>query len=366
MSETTATPVTAAPAKKAPAAKPPKEETPVIRLDKDGRTLLLVSAIKRADENLGRPKGDKKETPEEFAAFTASVKRYGIIMPLIVRAIEGEANKYQLLAGERRLRAAKSLSLEEVPVTVYVGKASDKEIALLENAARRNLNPVQLAAALQDLIDSGMSKGKAGEALGLDNASVTQYLKLNQSNDDIKKHVTSGFYSFGAALKMEAIQASLSPDLVLEFQRKMKEKEEAIKARQAQAEAAKKSNLPKTPKPTAGKGGKDKNGNGKDAKDGRGKRAAGMGKSDVEQVAADFAKSNPKAAAQLKKAGIDPAATFNFGVTVETYFAGSGMDVREAFAELYEQLATGKFDGEAFAVAFDNLIAAATSGDSAE
>ncbi len=344
--------------KKAPAAKPVATEESPIRVDKDGRTLLNIKFIVRSDENLGRPQGEKKESPEDFAAFAATIKKYGIIQPLVVRALED--GKYQLIAGERRLRGAKQVGLTEVPVVQFSGKASDKEIALLENIARRSLNPVQVGAALQDLIDGGMSKGRAGESLGLDNASVTQYLKLNAASEETKKHVVSGFYSFGAALRMEAIQATLSPDLVLEFQRKLKEKEDKIKARQAQTEATKRGNLPKTPKPNAGKNG-DKSDKGE--KDGRGKRAAGMGKSDVEQVAADLAKNNPKAAAQLKKAGVDPAAGYNFSNIVETYFAGSGIPVRETFAEMYDNLVNGKMDGEAFSLGFDALVSAGSDED---
>ena len=328
--------------KKAAAKSEATEQESVVRTDKFGRQFIPLSAIEKAPENIGRPSaGAKREEPEKFQAFANVIKRVGIIYPLIVKPTENP-KKFFLLDGERRLRAAKANGMAEVPVIFYNGKATDKEIALMSNAARRDLNPVQLASALASLIADGMPKGKAGESLGLDNASVTQYLKLDAADEATKEKVVSGFYSFGALLTMEKVKAALDPSLVAEFQKRMAEKEANLKARQAQKENGKK--LPKTPKPEKGK---------------KGKEAKGVSASHVKETAAEMAKDNPKAAAQLKKAGIATSAVFDFTTTVETYFADSGDPAREAFADLYDQLVKGKIDGEAFAIAFDALIAPA-------
>ena len=90
---------------------------------------------------------------EKLAQLVQSVKAHGVLEPLLVRPIEGESDQYELVAGERRLRAAKAAGLEEVPVSTR--SFTDQEalqVALMENLQREDLNPVEETEAIMDLL----------------------------------------------------------------------------------------------------------------------------------------------------------------------------------------------------------------------
>ena len=92
--------------------------------------------------------------------LTASVRQHGILQPLLVRAIEG--NRYELVAGERRYRAAKSAQMENIPVIVKELSDDDAvEIAILENLQRQDLNPIEETEAILDLLSKRLGKPRA-------------------------------------------------------------------------------------------------------------------------------------------------------------------------------------------------------------
>ncbi len=127
-----------------------------------------------------------------------SIKIHGIIQPLIVVEARGQ---YQLVAGERRLRAAKTLGLKTVPAVVRsVTNQQKLELALVENVQRQNLNPLEKAHAYKQLIEEfGLTQEEVSKKVGQSRATVTNILRLLQLPDEIQKALGEGKISEGHA-----------------------------------------------------------------------------------------------------------------------------------------------------------------------
>src|SRR5690242_15692744 len=127
-----------------------------------------------------------------------SIRSQGIIQPVLVRRI---ADHYELIAGERRWRAARLAGLARVPVVVR--EVADKdllEIALIENIQRENLNPIEEAQAYQRLIENvGLTQEELAARVGRDRSYITNYLRLLKLPDDLQKLVIEGRLSTGHA-----------------------------------------------------------------------------------------------------------------------------------------------------------------------
>jgi len=132
---------------------------------------------------------------ESIAELAQSIKEKGVIQPLLVRR---KGDDYELIAGERRLRAAQSLGLKDVPVIVR--EASDQEsleLALIENIQREDLNPIEEARAYQYLIEKfNFTQERLGQALGRARVSVTNTLRLLKLPLDVQDEMRKGRISF--------------------------------------------------------------------------------------------------------------------------------------------------------------------------
>ena len=133
-----------------------------------------------------------------LATLAESIGTHGIVQPLLVRR-RGEG--FELIAGERRWRAAKIAGLERVPVLVK--DVADKdllEIALIENIQREDLNPIEEAQAYQRLIESvGLTQEALATRVGRDRSYITNYLRLLRLPDDLQQLVKDGQLSTGHA-----------------------------------------------------------------------------------------------------------------------------------------------------------------------
>lgn len=129
----------------------------------------------------------------EIDALAASIKRHGMLQPLVVRCdvITGD---YVLIAGERRLRAAKQLKLDSVPIRITTSKdeAANAEARLEENIRRVDLNPIEKAIAIQGLIEKGRTQKQVGELIGCTQAQVSNQLRLLQLPDPWRQLVIDG------------------------------------------------------------------------------------------------------------------------------------------------------------------------------
>ncbi len=130
--------------------------------------------------------------------LAASIREVGILQPLVVRSTEGG---FELIAGERRLRAAKEAGLDRVPVLIrQAGDNESVELALVENLQREDLNPLETAAAYQALMEGfGLTKEQLAHRLGKSRAAVTNTLRLAQLPDRITTLLADGKVTEGHA-----------------------------------------------------------------------------------------------------------------------------------------------------------------------
>lgn len=131
-------------------------------------------------------------------ALTESVRAVGILQPVVVRP---EGYEYVLVAGERRWRAAREVGLAEIPAMIReTDEAGSLTEALIENLQRENLNPLEEAAAFQQLDDEfGMSHAEIGKSVGRSRSSVTNTLRLLRLTPAIQKALAEGYLSAGHA-----------------------------------------------------------------------------------------------------------------------------------------------------------------------
>ena len=146
---------------------------PQTRPDDGGLRDLAVDLI-RPNEHQPR----KEFGGEALIALSESIRARGILQPLVVRPLGG--GEYELVAGERRLRAAKMAGLEQVPALVRETEGSDRlELALIENMAREDLNPVEEARACATLVeDLGITKEELGRRLGRSRVAISNLIRL--------------------------------------------------------------------------------------------------------------------------------------------------------------------------------------------
>src|SRR5918992_3050098 len=134
---------------------------------------------------------------ESLIALSESIKARGILQPLVVRPLPG--GEFELIAGERRLRAAKMADLEQVPALVREAGESDRlELALIENMAREDLNPVEEARACATLVeDLGITKEELGRRVGRSRAAISNLVRLLDLPDDALALIETGELSEG-------------------------------------------------------------------------------------------------------------------------------------------------------------------------
>ncbi len=149
--------------------------------------------------------------PDKLKELVLSIKEKGVIQPVIVRP---KGDGYELIAGERRLRAAKALGITQVPAIIKDVKDDEAlEIALIENIQRDNLNPIEEAKAYQRLSEEfSMTQEQISEKVGRDRASISNMMRLLRLPDKIKEEIYLGRVSMGhakAILMLDSEQSQL-------------------------------------------------------------------------------------------------------------------------------------------------------------
>jgi ParB family chromosome partitioning protein len=192
---------------------------------------------------------------DDLAQLMDSIRQQGILQPLIVaKAPSADADRpYLLVAGERRLRAARQLGLAAVPCIVRDATPQQMlEWALVENIHRSDLNPIERAEAYRQYVDRfALTQAEAGQRLGQPRATVANYLRLLDLPEDVRHMVADGRLSFGHAKVLAGLNGRT------EQQRRLAARvvAEALSVRQLERAAAapdhppKRQGLPRTPKP---------------------------------------------------------------------------------------------------------------------
>ncbi len=154
-----------------------------------------------------QPRQDMDE--EALEDLASSIRAQGVIQPIIVRHLLG--GRYEIVAGERRFRAAQMAGLKEIPAIVRdIPDEAAGAIALIENIQRENLNSIEEAQALYRLIqDFSMTHGEVADAVGRSRTSVTNLLRLLTLDDEVKTMLSHGDLEMGHARAL----LTLTPDL---------------------------------------------------------------------------------------------------------------------------------------------------------
>ena len=137
---------------------------------------------------------------DELAELAASIRSLGVVQPIVVRpAPDGAEAPWELIAGERRLRAARLAGVETIPALVRpAGEAASLEIALAENVAREDLNAIEEALAFAALADEfGLTHDRIGELVGKSRVAVTNVLRLLDLPDEVRELIERGELSEG-------------------------------------------------------------------------------------------------------------------------------------------------------------------------
>lgn len=173
---------------------------------------IAMIPVSNIEVNPNQPRNHFNE--EALEELSESIKVHGLIQPLTVRRLNAEA--YQLISGERRLRASKRAGLTEVPA--YVRIANDQEMlemALIENIQREDLNAMEIAVTYQRLMDEcALTHDKLSERVGKKRSTVTHYVNLLSLPPDIQKAIRNKEISMGhgkelAGIKDFAVQSAL-------------------------------------------------------------------------------------------------------------------------------------------------------------
>src|SRR6266850_221312 len=169
-----------------------------------GTTELLVPV----QEVVPNPEQPRRHFDEEaLEGLADSIRRHGLLQPLVVRRVAG---RYELIAGERRLRAAGRAGLEKVPVVVRDAHPEDRlELALIENLQRENLTPLEEAEAYRHLVDEyGFTQEEIAERVGKSRPAIANTLRLLGLPDAVKAQLESGELTAGHARAVLAIEGA--------------------------------------------------------------------------------------------------------------------------------------------------------------
>ena len=181
------------------------------------KTPYRLLPIHKVEPNPNQPRQDFDT--EQLQALAESIGEHGIVQPLTVREVGN--GYYQIIAGERRWRAARMAGLSEVPVVIMdADEKKTMELALIENLQRQDLNPVEEALGYQTLIQEySMTQEEAAARVGKSRPAVANALRLLQLKEDLLEYVRSGKLSAGHArailtLKSEAKQNQAAQKII--------------------------------------------------------------------------------------------------------------------------------------------------------
>jgi ParB family chromosome partitioning protein len=173
-------------------------------------------------------------------SLAESIRSHGVVQPLIVRALE-EDGIFEIVAGERRWRAARSAGLPRVPVRVIEGSDRElREISLVENIQREDLSPLEIASAISELIQQhSLTQEEVAERIGWSRTAVTNKLRLLQLPEEIRNMLSESLLSEGHCRALLSVE---SPSMMIALARTAEERgmsvrqlEEAVKRSKLQA-----------------------------------------------------------------------------------------------------------------------------------
>ncbi len=202
-----------------------------------------VTKLRVADIEPRRDQPRKDFDLEPLQALADSVRDYGVLVPLIVRENPVSPSTYEIIAGERRWRAAKMAGISEVPVVIMDSDdMKTSEIALIENVQRQDLNPVEEAFAYQALIERfGLTQEEVAQKVGKNRSTVTNMLRLLDLPEGALELLKKGDISGGHARALlgldDEVQIVDLAQKIVEKDYSVRETERIVRLFKAKAEA---------------------------------------------------------------------------------------------------------------------------------
>ncbi|RJS93327.1 ParB/RepB/Spo0J family partition protein [Salinisphaera sp. Q1T1-3] len=166
-----------------------------------------LSEIALDDLAPGRYQPRRDMDADALEALAQSIRAQGVVQPLVVRAVDDAEHDYEIIAGERRWRAARIAGLATVPAVVReFAEEAAMAVALIENIQREDLNPLEISAALRRLIDEcGFTHAQCAEAVGRSRAAVSNLLRLSDLVPAVAEHLRAGALEMGHARALLAL-----------------------------------------------------------------------------------------------------------------------------------------------------------------
>jgi ParB family chromosome partitioning protein len=171
---------------------------------------FMICPIGKVSPNKDQPRKVFEKTA--LAQLTDSIKEKGVIEPLVVRK---NSSGFELIAGERRFRAAKNAGLKEVPVIVM--EATDLEsleLAIVENVQREDLNAIEEAEAYNRLLSFGLSQSDVAKKVGKDRVTVTNYLRLLKLPERVREELAVSAISMGHARAILSLEGAAQQNML--------------------------------------------------------------------------------------------------------------------------------------------------------
>lgn len=213
------------------------EEAVAISFDGSGAVMIRLSLV---EPNPDQPR--KEFDDEALGELADSVRQHGILQPLLVRPLPNDG--YQIVAGERRWRAARLAGLTEIPAVIR--ELDDRQVAqlaLVENLQREDLNPIDEAMGYQSLLDTyGMTQQEAAEAVGKPRSSVANSLRLLSLCEEARNALAEGVISAGHGKLLAGVDEAVQRELT----KRIAQEDISVKQLSLLIEASKKQTAPRT------------------------------------------------------------------------------------------------------------------------
>jgi ParB family chromosome partitioning protein len=205
---------------------PPAPTIPPMGRQDDGvsHEVIVNIDLEKIQKNPYQPRAEFD--PVTLDELKRSIQEKGIIQPITVRRVD---HGYQLISGERRVRAAREAGLTQVPAYIIKVHSNEEmlELALIENLQREHLNPIEISISYKRLIDEcNLTQEQVADKIGKDRSTVTNFLRLLKLPDAIQTAVRKGQISAGHARALVAIE---DKSLQLEIFRKMIAKDLSVR-----------------------------------------------------------------------------------------------------------------------------------------
>jgi ParB family chromosome partitioning protein len=207
--------------------------TPIIE---DEEKVETISTLKINEIEPNKAQARKKFDEESIEELSKSIKEYGVIQPIVVTKKE---NFYEIIAGERRWRAAKKAGLVEIPVIVMEdNEQRNKEISLIENIQREDLNPIEKARGIKELMtDYNLTQQMVADKLGKSRSSIANTVRILNLDDRVIQFALEGKLTEGHCKTLMAVE---DPERQYEMAKYIIESGDSVREAEKKTRVAKK------------------------------------------------------------------------------------------------------------------------------